>query len=213
MVEAMAESATDLREWLLLRAQDGSTATLPENLSRAFQADDPNLLPVFVAHGWQEHLLAEAERGRREVTEKQQQHRMAAFHAELGLDAQADGDLALQLGREVDRGLTACRCALHLTAQPMPDGRRWFRLEIRNSPAGPDGHEETVQVLPVAGESQALAIRAAIHAVLEARGWQASAEPGLFHLEGPQLAALVAILKRLAVPESEALVALMAPAA
>lgn len=65
-------------------------------------------------------------------------------------------------------------------------------------------------MLPVAGESQALTIRAAIHAVLEERGWQASAEPGLFHLQGPQLAALVAILKRLAVPESEALTDLMA---
>jgi len=209
----MAESATALQDWLLLRAQDGSTATLPDNLSRAFQANDLNLLPVFVAHAWQEHLLAEADRGRRQATEAQQQDRVAAFHAQLGLDAQADGDLALQLGRAVDRGLSACRCELHLTAQSMPDGLRWFRLEIRDSPAGPGGHQETVQVLPVAGESQALAIRAAIHAVLEQRGCQASAEPGLFHLEGPQLAALVAILKRLAVPESEALMDLRALAA
>lgn len=40
------------------------------------------------------------------------------------------------------------------------------------------------------------------------RGWQASAEPGLLRLEGPQLVALVAILKRLAVPESETLMEL-----
>lgn len=209
----MAEPATALQDWLLLRAEDGSTATLPENLSRAFQANDVNLLPVFVAHAWQEHLRAEAEFGRRQASEARQQQHVAAFHAELGLDAQADGDLALQLGRAVDRGLSACRCELHLTAQPMPDGLRWFRLEIRDSSAGPGGPQETVQVLPVAGESQALAIRAAIHAVLEERGWQASAEPGLFHLEGPQLVALVAILKRLAVPESEALEAVMALAA
>ncbi len=209
----MAESATALQDWLLLRAQDGSTATLPENLSRAFQANDFTLLPVFVAHAWQEHLRAEAERERREANEAEQQHREAAFHAELGLDAEADGDLALQLGRAVDCGLSACRCELHLTAQPMPDGLRWFRLEIRDSCAAPGSPQETVQVLPVAGESQALAIRAAIHAVLEARGWQASAEPGLFHLEGPQLVALVAILKRLAVPESEALMDLTALAA
>jgi hypothetical protein len=209
----MAESATALQDWLLQRSQDGSTATLPENLSRAFQANDVTLLPVFVAHDWQEHLRAEAERDRREATEARQQHRAAAFHAQLGLDAQADGDLALQLGRAVDRGLSACRCALHLTAQSMPDGLRWFRLEIRDSSACPGGSLETVQVLPVAGESQALAIRAAIHAVLEERGWQAGAEPGLFHLEGPQLVALVAILRRLAVPEPEALEAVMALAA
>ncbi len=209
----MAEPATALQDWLLLRAEDGSPATLPENLSRAFQSNDFNLLPVFVAHAWQEHLRAESDRGRREETEAEQQRRQAAFHAALGLEAQADGELALQLGRAVDRGLNACRCELHLTAQPMPDGLRWFRLEIRDSPAGIGGAQETVQVLPVAGESQALAIRAAIHAVLEARGWQASAEPGLFHLAGPQLVALVAILKRLAVPEPGALMDLMALAA
>lgn len=209
----MAESATALQDWLLLRAEDGSAATLPDNLSRAFQANDLSLLPVFVAHAWQEHLQAEADRGRREASEAQQQDREAAFHAQLGLDGQADGDLGLQLGRAVDRGLRACRCELHLTALSMPDGLRWFRLEIRDSSVGPAGAQETVQVLPVAGESQALAIRAAIHAVLEARGWQASAEPGLFHLEPPQLVALVAILKRLAVPESEALMDLMALAA
>ncbi|MCP9838556.1 hypothetical protein KBY84_13725 [Cyanobium sp. N.Huapi 1H5] len=209
----MAESATALQDWLLLKAEDGSTATLPDNLSRAFQANDLSLLPVFVAHAWQEHLRAEADRVRREAAEAQQQDRAAAFNAQLGLDAQADGDLALQLGREVDRGLRGCRCELHLTAQPMPDGLRWFRLEIRDGSAAPGGPQETVQVLPVAGESQALAIRAAIHAVLEARGWQASAEPGLFHLEGPQLVALVAILKRLAVPASEDLMDLTALAA
>jgi hypothetical protein len=208
----MAEPATALQEWLLLRAQDGSTATLPENLSRAFQANDLNLLPVFVAHDWHEHLRAEEDRGRRQAIEAQQQHRKDAFHAELGLDAQADGDLALQLGRAVDRGLSAGRCELHLTAQPMPDGLRWFRLEIRDSAFGPGGSRETVEVLPVAGASQALAIRAAIHAVLEERGWQASAEPGLFHLEGPQLGAVVAILRRLAVQDSEALEALKLPA-
>ncbi len=200
----MAESATALQNWLLLKAEDGSTATLPDNLSRAFHANDLSLLPVFVAHAWQEHLRAEADRGRREASAAQQQVREAAFHTQLGLDAEADGDLALQLGRAVDRGLRACRCELHLTAQLMPDGLRWFRLEIRDSAGAPGGPQETVHVLPVAGASQALAIRAAIHAVLEARGWQASAEPGLFHLEGPQLAALVAILKRLALPESGA---------
>jgi hypothetical protein len=206
----MAEPTTALQDWLLLRAEDGSTATLPDNLSRAFQANDLSLLPVFVAHAWQAHLQAEADRGRREASEAQQQDREAAFHAELGLDGQADGDLALQLGRAVDRGLRASRCQLHLTARSMPDGLRWFRLEIRDSSVGPAGAQETVLVLPVAGESQALAIRTAIHAVLEARGWQASAEPGLFHLEGPQLGALVAILNRLAVPEPEALMALAA---
>lgn len=206
----MDEAATPLQDWLLLRAEDGSTATLPENLSRAFQSNEISLLPVFVAHAWQEHLRAEADRGRREATEAQQQGREAAFHAELGLDGQADGDLALQLGQAVDRAIRACRCQLHLTAQSMPDGLRWFRLEIRDSGVGPAGALETIQVLPVAGESQALAIRAAIHAVLESRGWQASAEPGLFHLEPPQLVALVAIMKRLAVPEPETLMALAA---
>lgn len=104
----MAEPATALQDWLLLRSEDGSAAALPGNLSRAFQANDLTLLPVFVAHARQEH-------------------RVAAFHA-----------------------------------QPMPDGQRWCRLEIRDRTAVTGGAQETVQVLPVAGESQALAIRAGI---------------------------------------------------
>ncbi|MEA5392412.1 hypothetical protein VB738_14205 [Cyanobium gracile UHCC 0139] len=209
----MADSATALQDWLLLMAEDGSPATLPANLTRAFQASDPAVLPVFVAHAWEQHLRAEADRGRQEACEVQRQHCEAAFHAELGLDAQADADLALQLGRAVDRGLSACRCELLLTAQLMPDGQRRFRLELGDSSAGTGRSQETVQVLSVAGESLALAIRAAIHAVLDSRGCQVSATPGLFHLEAPQLVSLVAILKRLAVPESKALMDLMALAA
>jgi len=131
----------------------------------------------------------------------------AAFHAQLGLDAEDDGELALQLGRAVDRRLMACRCFLQLTAQPMPDGLRWFRLEIRDRPPGPGGLQETVQLVTVASDTQARAIREAIHEVLKARGFQAGGEQGLFRLEGPQLGSLVAILKRLALPEPEAVLA------
>lgn len=211
----MAESTSALQEWLLRRAPDGSTATLPMNLSRAFEADDLSLLPVFVAHAWQEHLQAETSRGLREAAEAEQGLLEAAFHGKLGLDADGDGDLALELGRAVDRSLKACQCFLHLTAQPMPDGLRWFRLEIRDSSAGPSGSgseaagwKETVKVIAVDSRSQAQAIAEAVHEVLEARGFQASADQGLFHLEGPQLVALVAILKQLALPESEAGLAL-----
>jgi hypothetical protein len=105
----------------------------------------------------------------------------------------------------VDRSLKACHCFLHLTALPMPDGLSWFRLETRDSASTPcssgNGDAsliETVKVIAVDSHSQARAIIQATHAVLEARGFQASAEQGLFHLQGPQLVALVAILKQVA---------------
>ncbi|MCT0206926.1 hypothetical protein [Synechococcus sp. CS-1332] len=206
----MAAPATALQEWLLRHAPDGSPATLPSNILRAFDADDLSLLPVFVAHAWQEHLRSEVSRGLREASDAEQQRLEAVFHAQIGLGDEHDGDLALQLGRAVDRRLVACHRFLHLTAQPMPDGRRWFRLEISHSPVAPGGLPETVQMSAVESESQARAICESIHEVLATRGFQASAEQGLFHLEGPQLGALVAILKRLALPESEALMALAA---
>lgn len=209
-VDDMAESATALQEWLLRHAPDGSAATLPSNLVRAFDADDITLLPVFVAHAWQEHLRSEACRGLREATEAEQRRLEAAFHAQIGLGDDHDGDLALLLGRAVDRRLLACHRFLHLTAQAMPDGRRWYRLEIKSSPQAPGGLSETVQVTAVESELQARAICEAVHEVLAALGFQTGTEQGLFHLEGPQLGALVAILKRLALPESKALLALVA---
>ncbi len=207
-VGVMAKPATALQEWLLRHALDGSTATLPGNLQRAFDADDLSLLPVFVAHAWQEHLRSEVCRGLREATDAEQQRLEVAFHAQIGLGHGHDGDLALQLGRAVDRRLAGCHRFLHLSAQPMPDGLRWFQLEIRDSLAAPGGQLETVQVSAVASECQARAICEAIHEVLADRGFQASTDQGLFHLEAPQLGALVAILKRLALPESEAVMTL-----
>jgi hypothetical protein len=204
----MAAPATPLQEWLLRHATDGTPATLPGNLQRAFAADDLSLLPVFVAHGWQEHLRSEVSRGQREATDAEQQRLEAAFHAQIGLGEGHDGDLALQLGRAVDRRLEACHHVVHLTAQPMPDGRRWFRLQATASPDAPGGQLETVQVCRVESDSQALAICKAIHEVLSARG--TSVEQGLFHLEGPQLGALVAILRRLALPQPDAVMALAA---
>ena len=65
----MAESATALQEWLLRHAPDGSAATLPSNLQRAFDADDIRLLPVFVAHAWQEHLRSDECRGLKEAND------------------------------------------------------------------------------------------------------------------------------------------------
>ncbi len=214
-MEAMAEPASDFQEWLLSRSQHGTPAGLAANLLRAFEADNPILAPVFVAHAWQEHLVSEASREARESAEAQQQVLEEAFHGRLGLDADADGGLALELGRAVDRSLEACHCFLHLTAQPMPDGLSWFRLEIRDSAApssGPGNGDapliETVKVIVVDSHSQAQAIIQAIHTVLEARGFQARAELGLFHLQGPQLVALVAILKQLALRDTEASMAL-----
>ncbi len=204
----MAAPATPLQEWLLRHATDGTPATLPGNLQRAFAADDLSLLPVFVAHGWQEHLRSEVSRGQREATDAEQQRLEAAFHAQIGLGEGHDGDLALQLGRAVDRRLEACHHVVHLTAQPMPDGRRWFRLQATASPDAPGGQLETVQVCRVESDSQALAICKAIHEVLSARG--TSVEQSLFHLEGPQLGALVAILRRLALPQPDAVMALAA---
>jgi hypothetical protein len=204
----MAAPATPLQEWLLRHATDGTPATLPGNLQRAFAADDLSLLPVFVAHGWQEHLRSEACRGQREATDAEQQRLEAVFHAQIGLGEGHDGDLALQLGRAVDRRLDACHHVVHLTAQPMPDGRRWFRLQATASPAAPGGQLEAVQVCRVESDSQALAICEAIHEVLSARG--TSVEQGLFHLEGPQLGALVAILRRLALPQPDAVMAVAA---
>jgi hypothetical protein len=185
--------------------------SLPGNLLRAFEANDPTLVPVFVAHAWKERLQAEQSRSRREAAEAEQQRLEAAFHGALGLDADADGDLALEFGRTVDRSLKACLCFLHLKAQPMPDGRSWFRLEMADGPpdSGEGGTEaggwmDTVQVIAVASRCQAQAITEAVHEVLEARGCHARDDQGLFHLEGPQLASLVAIMKRLALPQTEA---------
>ncbi len=204
----MAAPATPLQEWLLRHATDGTPASLPGNLARAFEADDPTLLPVFVAHGWQEHLQAEACRGLREATAAEQQRLEAAFHAQIGLGEDHDGDLALQLGRAVDRRLAACHHFVHLMAQPMPDGLRWFRLQITAGPAVPGGQLETVQVCRVESDAQARAICEAIDGVLSSRG--TSVDQGLFHLEGPQLGALVAILRRLSLPQPEAAMALAA---
>lgn len=206
----MAESATALQEWLLRHAPDGSAASLPSNLQRAFDADDIRLLPVFVAHAWQEHLRSEECRGLKEANDAEQQRLEALFHAQIGLGDGHDGDLALQLGRAVERRLAAGHCYLQLTAQPMQDGLRWFRLEISHIPTAPGGLPETVQVGTVESESQAMAICEAIHEVLAARGFAVSAEQGLFHLQGPQLGALVAILKRLALPVSDSVMALAA---
>ena len=50
----------------------------------------------------------------------------------------------------------------------------------------------------------------AVHGVLKARGLQSGADRGLFQLEGPQLGALVAILKRLALAEADAALAMVA---
>ncbi len=207
----MAESVSAFQQWLLRRSPDGNPAALAANLLRAFEADNPSLAPVFVVHAWQEHLISEASREAREAAEAQHQLLEAAFHGRLGLDSDADGGLALELGRAVDRSLEACHCFLHLTAQPMPDGLSWFRLEIRDS-AGPSCMSgngdapliETVKVIVVDSHSQAQAIIQAIHTVLEARGFQASSEQGLFHLQGPQLVALVAILKQLALRDTQA---------
>jgi hypothetical protein len=211
----MTATASDFQTWLLLQAPDGSAPTLPKNLVRGFEADDPRLLPVFVAHAWQEHLRSEQSRGLREAAEAEQQRLEADFHARLGLDSEGDGALGLELGRAVDRRLLACRTFLHLTAQPMPDGRRWFRLEIRESATAPDGSGsptagwlETVQVIAVESRCQAEAINEAVLEVLAAHGFHASIDQGLFHLDGPQLVALVAILRQLALPEGEAAVAM-----
>ncbi|MCP9931734.1 hypothetical protein KBY82_13185 [Cyanobium sp. AMD-g] len=204
----MAAPVTALQEWLLRHASDGTPETLPGNVQRAFDADEATLLPVFVAHAWQEHLHAEVCRGLREATDAEQQRLEAAFHAQIGLGDDHDGDLALQLGRAVDRRLSDCHHYVHLTAHPMPDGLRWFRLQITDSPAAPGGPEERIQVCGVESDSQARAICEAIHDVLAARG--ASVDQGLFHLEGPQLGALVAILKRLALPQPEAQMAMAA---
>jgi hypothetical protein len=204
----MAAPVTPLQEWLLHHATDGTPATLPGNVVRAFAADDLSLLPVFVAHGWQEHLRAEVRRGLREASDAEQQRLEADFHAQIGLGEGHDGDLALQLGRAVDRRLAACHHFVHLTAQAMPDGLRWFRLQTSESPAAPGGQLETVQVCRVESDSQARAISEAIHGVLSARG--TSVEQGLFHLDGPQLGALVAILRRLALPQPQAAMALVA---
>jgi len=173
-VDGTLESATALQEWLLRHAPDGSAATLPSNLLQAFDADDISLLPVFVAHGWQEHLRSEACRGLREATDAEQQRLEAAFHAQMGLGDDHDGDLALLLGRAMDRRLVACHPFLPLTAQAMPDGRRWYRLEIKPSPNTPGGLSESVQLCAVESELQ------------------------------------VAILKRLALQETEASMALAA---
>ncbi len=212
---AMAPSISAFQEWLLLRAPDGRAETLPGNLTRAFEADDVRLLPVFVAHAWQEHLQSERCREQREAAEAEQRRLEAAFHARLGLDAEGDRELALELGRAVDRRLQASRCFLRLSALPMPDGRRWLRLEIGDSPDRPvaagsvaEEWQETVQVIAVASRSQAEAIAEGLREVLSARGFQASADQGLFHLDGPQLVALVAILRQLALPESEVVVAM-----
>jgi hypothetical protein len=204
----MAAPATPLQEWLLRHATDGTPATLPGNLQRAFEADDLSLVPVFVAHGWQEHLRSEELRALKEATDAEQQRLEAAFHAQIGLGEGHDGDLALQLGRAVERRLEACHHFVHLTAQPMPDGRHLFGLQTTASPVAPGGELQTVQVCRVESDSQARAICEAIHEVLSAHG--TSVEQGLFHLEGPQLGALVAILRRLALPQPEAVMALAA---
>jgi hypothetical protein len=206
----MTPAISAFQQWLLLRAPDGTAATLPGNLTRAFEADDVRLLPVFVAHAWQEHLQSELHREHREAAEAEQRRLEAAFHARLGLHVEGDRELALELGRAVDCRLLASRCFLHLSALPMPDGRRWLRLEIGDSTDLPvaasrvaEGWRETVQVIAVASRCQAEAITEGLREVLSARGFQASADQGLFHLEGPQLVALVAILRQLALPESE----------
>jgi hypothetical protein len=206
----MAALASPFQEWLLLRAPDGSPATLPGNLSRAFEADDIRLLPVFAAHAWKEHLQSERSRGLREAAEAEQHRQEVAFLARLGLDAERDGDLALELGQVVDRRLMACRRFLHLSAQPMPDGLHWVRLEIRDSEdrAHGSGSEatrglETLQVIAFDSLCQAEAVSGAIGEVFAARGFQARDIQGLFQLEGPQLATLLAILKQLALPAQE----------
>jgi hypothetical protein len=204
----MAAPTTPLQEWFLRHATDGTPATLPGNLQRAFEADDLSLVPVFVAHGWQEHLRSEALRALKEATDAEQQRLEAAFHAQIGLGESHDGDLALQLGRAVERRLEARHHFVHLTAQPMPDGLSWFGLQTTASPVAPGGQLEAVQSCRVESESQARAICEAIHEVLSARG--TSVEQGLFHLEGPQLGALVAILRQLALPQPEAVMALAA---
>jgi hypothetical protein len=211
----MHAQASAFQEWLLLRAPDGSPATLPGNLSRAFETDDIRLLPVFAAHAWQEHLQCERSRGLREAAEAEQHQQQQVFLARLGLDSASDGDLALALGRAADRHLMAGRRFLCLSAQPMPDGRHWVRLQIRDSADDPEGSRggtnlrlETLQVIAVESLCRAEAISRAVCEVLTARGFQADEEPGLFQLQGPQLGALVGILKQLALPAHEALPAI-----
>jgi hypothetical protein len=208
----MVASMSAFQSWLLERATGGSADTLPRNLQAAFKADDPVRLPVFVAHDWRQHLKAEAASSQLLVAQAVQDRLEADFHSGLGLNASGDTALALELGRALDRSLKACQVFLHLTARPMPDGRSWFRLEIRDSAAAPfgsgseaSGWQESVKVIGLDCVEQAHAITEAIHTVLEARGFQASTEQGLFHLEGPQLVALVAILNRLATATPEAL--------
>ncbi|KEF41622.1 MAG: hypothetical protein ER33_10120 [Cyanobium sp. CACIAM 14] len=212
-MDVMAAAVSAFQEWLLHRVPEGSAATLPENLRRAFEADDPRLAPVFVAHDWQAHLDAELSRRLREAAEAERQRQELLFRRRLGLDAEADGNLALALDRAVEGALKDCHCVLELIAEPMPDGQqadgeRWFRLEIGSgeahrlvSASGRGAGEQTLEWIPVASRCQAEAISEAIQAVLSARGFQPGDDQGRFQLEGPQLGALVATLKRQGRPE------------
>jgi hypothetical protein len=89
----------------------------------------------------------------------------------------------------------------------MEDGSRRFRLELRDGtvdgiPAtgDSDGPEQTLKRIALASREEAAAISAAVEQVLEAAGCLVDAGQGLFQLEGPQLAALMAILQKLAQP-------------
>lgn len=93
---------------------------------------------------------------------------------------------------------------IYLKRWTMPDGSRWYKVGVTNSP---DRREIEQNVLPVAAESiacvdvgsmdRARAIEAIIHQVLDEQRITDANNRELFHLSDQQAAAVKAVLERL----------------
>jgi len=167
-----------------------------------------------------EALLTERRSAQHEARKKRQALKQAqererrekdrlAIRKRLGLDGEADPDLALKLKERAEQGLgtVASQYSGHLYFKvwALPDGSRWYKIGISNNP---DRRHSEQNVLPVPAETictirlhsleHARAVEAAFHEVLDGARIRGANNRELFSLKPSQVAAVKGAMNALA---------------
>jgi hypothetical protein len=164
-----------------------------------------------------EAIKSEREKRRRENRQLRQQeyrqtqllkkHQQKLNMQRLGLDAEADTNLALMLDEEGSRALHECiqkvSGFLYFKVWVLPEGTKWYKIGITNDPERRDGEQnvlpvpsETLKLIRTPSIEYARSLESAFRKALGQSNIKGAGNRELFHLRPKQAVAIVAIMSR-----------------
>ena len=159
---------------------------------------------------WQDHKVARLEVILLEAQQQRERLRVAMESAEqAAIEAQAnlpqlegaDNALTASLAAAIEDARNRTGGYVYLKQWTLADGTRWLKVGITNNPNRRDAEQNvlpvpamTLRLMETQSMDQAAAIERALHQQLAAQKVTGAGNRELFHLDDPQLAALMAAM-------------------